>query len=72
MNTRMIDMNNRLLQYLSGSDVADEDNPSSAIGVERVRRWTHALGECVGNHPRASILAALALGAVVGWWLKRR
>lgn len=65
-------MKNRLQQYPSAlPGVQQFGNPAGeqeATSERMVRMFT----DCVAEHPTTSLIVMASLGALVGWFLKRR
>jgi hypothetical protein len=54
----------------SMQEASDESPPDSWSG--RAKTWEHELERCMGEHPKATLAAAVMVGLFVGWLVKRK
>ena len=45
--------------------------PSQQVPSAPATRWTHSLESFIGEHPVATLAAAVSVGVLVGWLVKR-
>jgi ElaB/YqjD/DUF883 family membrane-anchored ribosome-binding protein len=63
---------NRLEHLWTPPQAGEAELAESANWKEKLKTWEEDLHTYVGNHPRAALATAVAVGLLLGWMVKRR
>lgn len=67
---------NRIYSNWEGQGTTETATPKPRFGhvepLPAAGGWAESLGQRLANHPQATVVAALSLGVLLGWLIKRR
>jgi hypothetical protein len=65
-------MKNRLSEDAFSKERRSRPPAGGGIGMGPATKYFNALEETIAEHPGMSLTAALLVGVLVAWWIKRR